>query len=509
MNIRTLTAASAMLAAMALTAQTTQTPLPLYINDAESTSTEFKLQVYDYRNIGGFQVFGKENLNDNDWTLMTSAEIASGTFRDQLSSELDFANPVVWIDKTPGYKYFRAYAVAGDGGDPCTHNHPVEFDGGWWTLVDNTAYIYAEAFPNGKLKYPLSYLWADQLLPGDDPTVIVPVYWDNPNWKGEYPGPGDWVKVPSLDPTVPPPDTFVTWKNVDHTLKIDLLTWVVTKLPRDFDVASDATAKTTSLYFRYLNGGSFRIGTETEERESWIATNVLDQEIAQTRNLSGFYIAVFQLTNEQHARIVEDSLPVANPTHPKAEISFNYIYSGSDSDLVSVTQEPSGAKSVLAQLRAKVPGLSFDLPSEAQWEYACRAGTRGTFSDGDGFVNVQATAEANLSLLGWWNGNNTTDGEVAGTKVVGRKAGNRAGLYDMHGNVREWCRDIYLTPHANNMTTDFVYTTGNTGSSRIYRGGVFGGSAMYCRSACRNVNSPSFVSTGVGLRLAIPGPAVP
>ena len=165
MNMRTLTAASAMLAATLLAAQT---PLPLYINEIESTPTEFKLQVYDYRNIGGFQVYGKENLNDNDWTLMTSAEIALGLFRDQPNSELDFADPVVWIDKTPGYKYFRAYAVTGPcncGGAPCTHLYPVEWDDRYWILVEGSAYIYAEANPDGSLKHPPYYIWSDQALP--------------------------------------------------------------------------------------------------------------------------------------------------------------------------------------------------------------------------------------------------------------------------------------------------------------------------------------------------------
>ncbi len=130
-------------------------------------------------------------------------------------------------------------------------------------------------------------------------------------------------------------------------------------------------------------------------------------------------------------------------------------------------------------------GLTFRLPTEAEWEYACRAGTSGPY------------AGSSLDSLGWYADN--TDGEVLD---VGEKDANAWGLYDMHGGVREWCLDWFAFD-----TYDEISQTDPTGpregEERILRGGDRHSQAKYCRSAFRGNENPLRRDSDNGLRLVI------
>ena len=146
-----------------------------------------------------------------------------------------------------------------------------------------------------------------------------------------------------------------------------------------------------------------------------------------------------------------------------------------------------------------VPGSTgYRLPTEAQWEYACRAGTTTAYNDGitDDCGDLPA-----VHLLGWvWNCGNKTH-------EVGLKTANDWGLYDMHGNVFEWCWDWY-DDYASSPSSD--PTGPSSGASRVYRGGFWGDAAAGLRSACRSSANPSTKGTGgpsqygFGLRLVRP-----
>lgn len=131
------------------------------------------------------------------------------------------------------------------------------------------------------------------------------------------------------------------------------------------------------------------------------------------------------------------------------------------------------------------------LPTEAQWEYACRGGTTTSFYFGDNANDMGAS--------GWSYENNTSGGYPLGTKPVGLKNPNAYGLYDMHGNVLEWCSDWY-GPYSSTGVTDPVGL--EYASSRVLRGGYWYRSARYCRSAYRYSYNPDIANYGVGFRVA-------
>lgn len=128
-------------------------------------------------------------------------------------------------------------------------------------------------------------------------------------------------------------------------------------------------------------------------------------------------------------------------------------------------------------------GWEFTLPTEAQWEYACRAGTTGDYA-GD------------LNATSWYSPNSESK-----THAVGTKQANAWGLSDMHGNVWEWCADWYAS-YPGGSVTDPTGTP--LGSKRVVRGGGWNGPAGVCRSAYRGYDGgPGFRHGNLGFRLAL------
>ncbi len=127
---------------------------------------------------------------------------------------------------------------------------------------------------------------------------------------------------------------------------------------------------------------------------------------------------------------------------------------------------------------------AYTLPTEAQWEYGCRAGTIGPFANED------------LESLGWHSENS---GET--THSVGEKAPNFWGLQDMHGNVWEWCADRYQPDLGTNTVTN--PTGPETGNARVVRGGSWNGSAHFGRSGCRYRHDPDYRGSSLGFRLVL------
>jgi formylglycine-generating enzyme len=132
-------------------------------------------------------------------------------------------------------------------------------------------------------------------------------------------------------------------------------------------------------------------------------------------------------------------------------------------------------------------GETYRLPTEAEWEYSCRAGTTTSFSFGE-----DATVPGDDA---WWGRN-----RKGGTQLVGQLRPNAFGLYDMHGNVREWCLDWYANDYYATSPLDDPTGPG-AGSDRVYRGGCWDGPAGRCRSAFRDKNGPSSRHDSRGFRM--------
>ena len=152
---------------------------------------------------------------------------------------------------------------------------------------------------------------------------------------------------------------------------------------------------------------------------------------------------------------------------------------------------------------SKAPkGYKFSLPTEAQWEYACRAGTTTAYCFGE-------YSKIKVEQYAWYSGAKDDDeltairGEVrknGQTHPVGEKKPNAWSLYDMHGNVWEWCNDWYGSYPSGDVTDP---TGPETGSSRVCRGGSWDSSALDCRSASRQSSGPATRYYYHGLRLAL------
>ncbi len=126
----------------------------------------------------------------------------------------------------------------------------------------------------------------------------------------------------------------------------------------------------------------------------------------------------------------------------------------------------------------KASGLTFRLPTEAEWEYACRAGSTGDYCK---LADGTEITESTLGEVAWHGGNSGRE-----THPVGQKKPNAFGLYDMHGNVWEWCEDLYQAGD----------------SSRVYRGGSWYDDSRACSAGNRDSNYPDDRSNSLGFRLA-------
>lgn len=136
----------------------------------------------------------------------------------------------------------------------------------------------------------------------------------------------------------------------------------------------------------------------------------------------------------------------------------------------------------------QLTGHAHRLPSEAEWEYACRAGSTGQWCFGDG--------ESQLPDHAWYDGNSGNR-----THPVGEKKPNAFGLYDMHGNVQEWCEDHWHDDYQGAPTDGSAWVTARK-RSRVLRGGDAGYSATSVRSASRARIAPDFRHWSIGFRVA-------
>ena len=195
----------------------------------------------------------------------------------------------------------------------------------------------------------------------------------------------------------------------------------------------------------------------------------------------GFWIGKYEVTQAQY-KAVMGSNPAKN-----YGVGDNYpVYYVSWYDAMDFCAKLTEIERAAGRLPES---YEYTLPTEAQWEYACRAGTTTALNSGK---NLTSTGECpNMSEVGWYWYNAGTYEYTA--HPVGQKKPNKWGIYDMHGNVWEWCKDWY----------SFDYSNPSTGSDRVIRGGGWYRYAYYCRSAYRNRDYPDSNWDNRGFRVAL------
>jgi len=202
-----------------------------------------------------------------------------------------------------------------------------------------------------------------------------------------------------------------------------------------------------------------------------------EKPVRRVRITKGFWMGKFEVTQAQWEQVLG-----SNPSqfkglrNPVDNVSWNDC----QKFLKKLNQR--------AEVRSQVQNDAFRLPTEAEWEYACRAGTTTRFYSG--------AADSDLDRVSWYRGNGGWT-----THPVGQKAPNAWGLYDMHGNVLEWCQDWYGT-YAGESVTDPVGPM--AGSSRVSRGGGWNSRDGGCRVTYRRSNLPHGANIDVGFRVALP-----
>ena len=214
-----------------------------------------------------------------------------------------------------------------------------------------------------------------------------------------------------------------------------------------------------------------------------------------------FYIGVFEVTEQQWSLVMTNAVyDAAHSEYAKAGVSYSAIR-GSRLGAEWPKSDAVDATNFLGRLRAKT-GLTFDLPTEAQWEYACRAGTAGAYNNGGKGRSdmVQLGSFWNLFHPRFWHMDKIVHGQTPGVCPVGSYQPNAWGLYDMHGNVWEWCRDWYKLD-AVLVGKDPVGQPG--GKERVLRGGGYYSVLGGCSSTSRGRYVPD-KSHDYGFRVVCP-----
>lgn len=254
------------------------------------------------------------------------------------------------------------------------------------------------------------------------------------------------------------------------------------------------TCRTTELWLRLILPGTFMMGSPSTELGR--GTNETLHQVTLTKP---FYMGVFEVTQKQWELVMG-----SNPSYykysvsPVENVSYNMIR-GSVSGILWPKSNQVDSTSFMGKIRNRT-GLTFDLPTEAQWEYACRAGTSTALNNGKNLTNVSSCL--NTNEVGRYS-SNRSDGKggwVYHTKV-GSYQPNIWGLYDMHGNVYEWCLDRWTNSLGTAPVTDPAGAT--SGASRLRRGGSWWHDAQSCRSAFRYYYTSSFSYRDFGLRIVV------
>lgn len=223
------------------------------------------------------------------------------------------------------------------------------------------------------------------------------------------------------------------------------------------------TDEVTGIKFIPIPEGNFLMGSPLTEKER-------EPEEGPQHNvhIDGFHMACFEVTQEQYMTIMGE-----NPS----------IVVGENCPVDSVTWED--AQKFIKKLN-EINDTNYRLPTEAEWEYACRAKTSTRFFFGDNITLEQVNYGAKVSCQ---------------NSPVGIHPANDFGLYDMHGNVFEWCEDTWHENYEGAPTDGSAWVDENL-DHKVYRGGAWNASSYYNRSAFRYHRPKTVATYNMGFRIA-------
>jgi sulfatase modifying factor 1 len=236
----------------------------------------------------------------------------------------------------------------------------------------------------------------------------------------------------------------------------------------------------------WINPGTFTMGSPTTE------VNRGSDEVQHTVTISrGYWMGRYELTQGEYLAVMgsNPSLFTGDLNLPVERVNWN----DATSYCGKLTQQERAAGRLPA-------GYVYRLPTEAEWEYACRAGTTSATAYGNSLSSAQANFDGEYPYNGAAKGPH-----LSKTTVVGSYASNAWGLYDMHGNVWEWCVDRYGSYPSGTVTDP---QGASTGSSRVIRGGNLVTHGEYCRSAFRFQRPSDYGNNSIGFHPVL-APAQP
>ncbi|MDD6901694.1 MAG: formylglycine-generating enzyme family protein [bacterium] len=224
-----------------------------------------------------------------------------------------------------------------------------------------------------------------------------------------------------------------------------------------------------------VEGGTFSMGATAEQGSDADS----DEKPTHQVTLSSYSIGKTEVTQALWQAVMGKSV-----SQIASENGWNTYGVGSNYPMYYISYED--CQTFIRKLNA-LTGKNFRLPTEAEWEFAARGGNNSCV--------YKYSGSNTLSNVAWYDDNSSNK-----THPVATKASNELGIYDMTGNVWEWCSDWYGSYSS---SSQYNPTGSNTGSYRVYRGGSWSYDAGYCRVSLRFNNSPTNRSSGLGLRLAL------
>lgn len=234
------------------------------------------------------------------------------------------------------------------------------------------------------------------------------------------------------------------------------------------------TAFDVNMKMIWVEGGDFMMGCTSEQGNC-----DGDEQNVRRVTVDGFYIGMLEVTQSQWEKVMGTSI-----YQQKSKANANSTYGvGPDYPMYYVSWEEA---TEFCRLLSNKTGRTYTLPTEAQWEYAARGGKK---ADGTKYAGSNV-----IDAVAWY-----TDNSGSTTHVCGSKRANALGIYDMSGNVWEWCKDWYASSYVSYDTNN--PTGPSSGSYRVNRGGSWGYYASNCRVAYRRGITPSYRDYALGFRV--------